>query len=67
MKRTDLIHKLEEEGCILVRHGGNHDWYRSLSQACLSLYPGIGTKGGGTQMLKGGLQTLQHSVRPLVR
>jgi mRNA interferase HicA len=30
MKRTDLIHKLEEEGCLLVRHGGNHDWYRNL-------------------------------------
>jgi len=29
MKRTDLIRKLEEEGCVLVRHGGNHDWYRN--------------------------------------
>jgi mRNA interferase HicA len=29
MKRTDLIRKLEEDGCVLVRHGGNHD----LSQA----------------------------------
>lgn len=28
MKRTDLIRKLEEAGCELVRHGGNHDWYR---------------------------------------
>ena len=27
MKRTDLIRKLEEAGCRLVRHGGNHDWY----------------------------------------
>ncbi len=27
MKRTDLIRKLEEGGSILVRHGGNHDWY----------------------------------------
>ncbi len=27
MKRTDLIRKLEESGCRLVRHGGNHDWY----------------------------------------
>ncbi len=37
MKRTDLIRKLEEDGCILVRHGGNHDWYRNpktgMSQA----------------------------------
>ena len=29
MKRTDLVRKLEEEGCLLVRHGGNHDWYRN--------------------------------------
>ncbi len=28
MKRTDLIRKLEEAGGELVRHGGNHDWYR---------------------------------------
>lgn len=27
MKRRDLIRKLEEMGCTLVRHGGNHDWY----------------------------------------
>jgi mRNA interferase HicA len=22
-----LIRKLEEMGCVLIRHGGNHDWY----------------------------------------
>ena len=27
MKRQDLIRKLEEIGCVLVRHGGRHDWY----------------------------------------
>jgi predicted RNA binding protein YcfA (HicA-like mRNA interferase family) len=27
MKRRDLIKRLEEMGCILVRHGGKHDWY----------------------------------------
>lgn len=27
MKRRDLIRKLEELGCILVRHGASHDWY----------------------------------------
>lgn len=26
MKRRDLIRKLEEMGCVLVRHGGSHDW-----------------------------------------
>ena len=27
MKRRDLIKRLEEMGCTLVRHGGAHDWY----------------------------------------
>lgn len=27
MKRRDLIKLLDEMGCILVRHGGRHDWY----------------------------------------
>jgi mRNA interferase HicA len=29
MKRADLVRKLEAAGCIFVRHGGNHDWYRN--------------------------------------
>ena len=29
MKQTDLIRKLETLGCLLVRHGGKHDWYRN--------------------------------------
>lgn len=31
MKRTDLVRRLAELGCILIRHGGNHDWYRNPS------------------------------------
>ena len=27
MKRKDLLKKLNELGCILARHGNNHDWY----------------------------------------
>ena len=27
MKRADLVRKLEEARCVLVRHGGKHDWY----------------------------------------
>ncbi len=27
MKRFALIRRLEEMGCIMVRHGGAHDWY----------------------------------------
>ena len=29
MKRKDLIKKLSAQGCVLVRHGSNHDLYRN--------------------------------------
>jgi mRNA interferase HicA len=29
MKRTDLIRKLQQSGCQLIRHGGRHDWYHN--------------------------------------
>ena len=29
MKRRDLIKKLENANCTLIRHGGKHDWYRN--------------------------------------
>jgi len=29
MKRIDLIKKIEAGGCVMVRHGGRHDWYRN--------------------------------------
>jgi len=29
MKRVDLIRKLEQAGCLLIRHGGKHDWYQN--------------------------------------
>lgn len=29
MKRKMLIRRLEEVGCVLLRHGGNHDWYHN--------------------------------------
>lgn len=29
MKRIDLIKLIEASGCVLVRHGGRHDWYRN--------------------------------------
>jgi mRNA interferase HicA len=28
MKRLDLIKEIESNGCILIRHGGSHDWYQ---------------------------------------
>jgi mRNA interferase HicA len=29
MKRVDLIKEIERNGCILIRHGGSHDWYQN--------------------------------------
>jgi mRNA interferase HicA len=29
MKRVDLIRELEAGGCVLIRHGGRHDWYQN--------------------------------------
>lgn len=29
MKRVDLIKQIEELGCLLIRHGAKHDWYRN--------------------------------------
>ncbi len=27
MKRRELVKRIEELGCVLVRHGASHDWY----------------------------------------
>jgi mRNA interferase HicA len=29
MKRSELIRKLTDLGCIMIRHGGKHDWYQN--------------------------------------
>jgi predicted RNA binding protein YcfA (HicA-like mRNA interferase family) len=29
MKRVDLIREIERFGCMLIRHGAKHDWYRN--------------------------------------
>lgn len=29
MKRLDLIRTIEGNGCVLVRHGGKHNWYQN--------------------------------------
>ncbi len=29
MKRTELIREIEGMGCVLIRHGGKHDWYQN--------------------------------------
>ncbi|MBI2816889.1 MAG: type II toxin-antitoxin system HicA family toxin [Acidobacteria bacterium] len=30
MKRRELVRRLEELGCVLIRHGAKHDWYQNL-------------------------------------
>ena len=35
MKRADLVRKIAELGCELIRHGGCHDWYQNKkTKAC---------------------------------
>jgi mRNA interferase HicA len=29
MNRKDLIRDIKRMGCILIRHGGKHDWYQN--------------------------------------
>ncbi|NTU48041.1 MAG: type II toxin-antitoxin system HicA family toxin [Syntrophobacteraceae bacterium] len=29
MKRVELIRIIEDMGCLLIRHGGKHDWYQN--------------------------------------
>ncbi len=29
MKRIDLLRQLQQSGCVLIRHGGRHDWYQN--------------------------------------
>lgn len=28
MKRPELIRIIADMGCVLIRHGGKHDWYQ---------------------------------------
>jgi predicted RNA binding protein YcfA (HicA-like mRNA interferase family) len=29
LKRKELVKIIREKGCVFVRHGGNHDWFRN--------------------------------------
>jgi len=31
VKRVDLVKTIEALGCVLIRHGAKHDWYRNPS------------------------------------
>ena len=39
MKRLDLVRRLNDEGCVLVRHGSNHDWYRNVITGAMDAVP----------------------------
>lgn len=39
MKRRDLIKQIEKMGCILIRHGGKHDWYQNPKTKVLQPVP----------------------------
>jgi len=39
MKRRLLVKKLEEMGCVLVRHGGKHDYYTNFRTKQLQPVP----------------------------
>jgi len=40
MKRIDLIKKLTKAGCVLIRHGGKHDWYQNTITKMSQPVPG---------------------------
>lgn len=39
MKFRDLVRRLDEEGCVLVRHGSDHDWYRNVITGRMQAVP----------------------------
>jgi len=39
VKRVDLIKTIEGSGCVFVRHGGKHDWYRNTATGVMQPVP----------------------------
>lgn len=39
MKRRDLLRRIAEEGCVLVRHGAGHDLYRNVITGKMEAVP----------------------------
>jgi predicted RNA binding protein YcfA (HicA-like mRNA interferase family) len=39
LKRLDLITRLREEGCVLVRSVGRHDFYRNVITGAMQPVP----------------------------
>lgn len=39
MKVRDIIRTITDEGCVLVRHGRKHDWYRNVVTGAIDAIP----------------------------
>jgi predicted RNA binding protein YcfA (HicA-like mRNA interferase family) len=39
MKRLDLVRIIEKDGAVLVRHGGDHDWYKNYTTGVAEAVP----------------------------
>ena len=39
MKRVELIRTIERFGCVLIRHGAKHDWYRNPNTSVFQPVP----------------------------
>jgi len=50
VKHRDLIKKIEELGCVFIRHGGKHDWYQNpvtkMAQRCHAIVKSRNTSPG---------------------
>jgi len=40
LKREELIRIINSIGCVFVRHGGNHDWYKNPQTGRTQPIPG---------------------------
>ncbi|MBI2901762.1 MAG: type II toxin-antitoxin system HicA family toxin [Planctomycetes bacterium] len=39
MKRRDLVRHIERHGCVLVREGARHSWYRNPANGSYAAVP----------------------------
>jgi mRNA interferase HicA len=54
VKRVDLIRTIESMGCVLIRHGGRHDWYTNQ-------------KTGVSQPIPRHREIAEHLARHIIR
>lgn len=40
MKRRELIKRIGQMGCVLIRHGKRHDWYQNPTTKMAQPVPG---------------------------